>query len=519
MKSGYVLALALIAELAGACSTALTVSPVFQGDKPNGVIYFLPTVQFDIALTREVTKCDPVTREIVVGEEIGTAERKARVLGLKYGRVNLAVKTNATVMPRYAADGAHMYVIEYEKLNAPLKKTNLDVELYENGILKSVNLKVEDRTKEVITQATRGITSLAMMYVQPASLLFPKAAEVTIGVSISDLNLCTAQVYAALEKVARLNREIVQTEKMIAGAKDAAARSAYEAELRGLREQIAEARKVLTLVQHHSLLPKFEDSERRFTVDRLSIDADAALSWFDQTALKELAGALTKYGVNSLVEQHKEHFKSWRYEEGKLKILGPEHHEFKVGFPLKDKVDLMAKWMYPKTVDVLANVVVEEHGTDGRSIPGKRAEIMSLQGLVYRQPVEGEVMMCHERSCLTESGKPEIVREARLFSRSFLIPQAGVLATLPLTNGVFDSNTIVASFSTAGTLVRLQYTSEAEAETAASAFAETAGAMTKIRVESTKAETERLEAETKRLDALKKKAEAEKALKKSMGLE
>lgn len=517
--------LIFVVSLAPACSTTLTVSRFSGGSPAEGIVYFLPCAQFDITLTRELIKCDPVRRTVIISETLSDEEskersgRKARVNGLEYGAVNVLVNTLATVTPRYIADPKHSYVIKYHTLNSPLKKTDIQVDLYGNGTLKTVNATIEDRSKEVITQVVKGITSIAMVTLPPARLVFPKLLEIRSGVEVTPLSLCTERISTALQRVERLRQEIRKVEAMVAESKDTTVRKESEGELQRLQREMSDARKPLTHVQHYTLTLAFSYEKPTFTVDRLALEPPTALRWFEQSAVKELSGKLTRGGLEKIIKTEKDRFKQWGLEQGKLKILDPESPSFYAEFPLKGKIDPSGR--YPVALDVFANGLVEHRGpnhqsTTGELKEGDRRETPFPQGLVYRQPVEGDLMMCHEQSCLSETGKPQVPPETRLFSKSFLIPQAGILGNLPLHNGMFDRNTIMATFSEFGTLISLKYTTEAEAEKASASFAETVEALTKIRLETIKTETERLEAETKRLEAIKKREEAEKALKKAL---
>src|SRR6185295_1905196 len=80
-----------------------------------------------------------------------------------------------------------------------------------------------------------------------------------------------------------------------------------------------------------------------------------------------------------------------------------------------------------------------------------------------------------------------------------------ILAFLPLTNGVFQNNTLEANFAASGSLEKLKYTSNARAEAAAKSFE---GASTDILAF---AEAKR-GAKKKELETKKAELDAEKAL-------
>jgi hypothetical protein len=55
------------------------------------------------------------------------------------------------------------------------------------------------------------------------------------------------------------------------------------------------------------------------------------------------------------------------------------------------------------------------------------------------------------------------------------LPQAGIYATLPLINGVFDKNNLAVKFGPAGNLETFKYIKDAQAEAASMAFSDIAG--------------------------------------------
>lgn len=513
---GLFVVLILTMSVFAGCSTALVVSPLSGTPQREGVVYFLPRAQFDITLTRELSACDPVNRSLIITEELRKGQqegdRQAHASGMEYGRVFVDVKTAAVVTPRYAPDPTQAYLIDYQRLNTPLKKTDLKVELFDRGTLKSVNVTVEDRTREVLAQAVRGITSLATLALPSTRIVVPKAVDKKIEglVKVTPLQLCTELTVAALQKVKRLTTRITSVETELGQTEEQARRKELEEELSRLQNDLSNARKHLTYAHHYSLTPSFLPRGPSFTVDRIPLEPGTANLWFDQAAIQELSGKLTPGRLGSIVETHPEQFKHWK------KVIIPEEldsPQFHAEFPLRERVDPGER--YPRALDVFVNVVVEHHHGNSHAA-GTGQTVQEPKGLVYRAPADGEVMLCLEGSCVSQAGILTVPREARLFSRPFAIPQAGAIVRLPLHNGAFDVNTIVASFSEAGTLTNFHFTTEAEAERAATALAETVEALTKIRIEPARAETEQLEAETKRLDALKKKVETERALKKAM---
>ena len=92
------------------------------------------------------------------------------------------------------------------------------------------------------------------------------------------------------------------------------------------------------------------------------------------------------------------------------------------------------------------------------------------------------------------------------------LPQAGYHVALPLKNGAFDKNTIVAEFADDGTLTRFDYITDAQAEGLAQALASTAKTATEILDARKSKEFRELQAKTDLLKAEAAFIEAERTL-------
>lgn len=92
--------------------------------------------------------------------------------------------------------------------------------------------------------------------------------------------------------------------------------------------------------------------------------------------------------------------------------------------------------------------------------------------LIYRQPRKVLVQVCKTGSC---EEKPNI-----LHHHWYDLPQAGIYTTLPLRNKPFANNVLTATFYPSGNLETFSFITEAQAERASAAFAETVGAAGQI---------------------------------------
>jgi hypothetical protein len=206
------------------CRTALVAKRI-KTTVPSGQVYFLPRVEHQITLDRQLIKCAVSAPDAELAPEWFKSEGQAlsslqpgvdektfveyakRFLEdpilkvdklwagcprstrdgsfIKFGtkgsdiidklvecaqhlpadrptlRVDVIVAQRATVQSHMLADTNHAYVIEYPKMAGKTKKTEYTVEKYGNGTLKSVNATIEDQTADVISGVIAGVAKLA----------------------------------------------------------------------------------------------------------------------------------------------------------------------------------------------------------------------------------------------------------------------------------------------------------------------------------------------------------------------
>lgn len=127
--------------------------------------------------------------------------------------------------------------------------------------------------------------------------------------------------------------------------------------------------------------------------------------------------------------------------------------------------------------------------------------------LIYRQPVEGLIMICSLKSCLSKTGEILAERSIRVFEKKYLLPQLGVKLYLPLINGAFEDKTLKAEFSEEGALTKFIYTTNASGVEASAAFKNSVESAAKMAEEKRKASEDAVNQETKRLESERKKIE------------
>ena len=124
-------------------------------------------------------------------------------------RADFDITAEATVS--YVANMERPYLIDYEEMNAPLKKSTLNIALYENGTLKSVNDDFADKSSAVLSNiGTAGVqVAKAAFGLPPSGVASEYLKEVE--------PLCNAKTITDWHGRDQLTKEIAALEqKMIA---------------------------------------------------------------------------------------------------------------------------------------------------------------------------------------------------------------------------------------------------------------------------------------------------------------
>jgi hypothetical protein len=146
---------------------------------------------------------------------------------------------------------------------------------------------------------------------------------------------------------------------------------------------------------------------------------------------------------------------------------------------------------------------------------GEQAGPDVIVDLVYRQPLRTTLFVCKEIACLGPNGLPDAIPANRLLASPIDVPQMGLLASLPLKNGVFQNNTLGASFAENGALLELSYKSNAQAAKAAAVFDASADTFLKFSEAKRKQESEKLKTSKTEVDARKDLVKAQLELEKA----
>ena len=115
----------IFAILLSGCTTYIKSTPVQVSDRSlvhEGILYSLPMLQYEIDATWQVISCDAPVDILFT----------------------LDVKEN------FIPDPGFIFKIDYTELAGILNTSTGDIDLYDNGTLKSFNVEVNDRSAEIL---------------------------------------------------------------------------------------------------------------------------------------------------------------------------------------------------------------------------------------------------------------------------------------------------------------------------------------------------------------------------------
>lgn len=427
MRTKQLVVIALLALLT-ACSTALHTERVPAGSGPKaGVLYNLPSAILDVEVKFLVTSCSKSNDFAVLGYRIDDA------------------KISHSLGP----DSNETYRLDYALLNSPTKTTSASVVMHPNGMIKSINADIEDRTAQVATSIAGTALNLlkaSLILAAPTSagegachkLLLDSIGNLKKFREI-ELPAATSADSVLAENQKRANEAANQVETIKAKiaaavvAKDAVAEAAAKAELPAAQGKLNAA---LTEVagkkpQAPAILAKIAVLKERLT-------ATAKLTNWIPTSTSAAGGEICKP-----VSASQTSFNKRLLDEATGKEISPKP-ESSALFKAEVCVNLLPNARMSPTVDPEASAA---------TVPAQ------YDGVVYRLPTLGTVF-------IREDGETE----ARITAPTPIsFPQFGAKGLIWLRNGVFDKNNVKVSFNEDGSLLDMSFATAARAERAASA--------------------------------------------------
>lgn len=406
------------ALLASACGTTVEVVGVGPNSPPvmTGVSYALPALTYDVIVTRELVSCDD-----------GDSEPKFEV--------------GVEITPRYGP--GETFVLDPSNLSSWRKTSKADLSFYGDGVIKSFNGGIVDRTPEIaaagvsagfaMARLALGIPSLPA---RPSDLggAAPEAPEPIFTCPRGRLNEIAShrdierqmsdEVATATGKLERLRQAALIGELSQPDKKAVAELIAKIADLNRQIGQAAAARNAaraaLTLRQEYQITPSA--SAQSETIG-LALDSAPVRRW---TATFVSAG--TQARGKELTRKE-----------------------------LADKLELVAVWSVLPRLAVDGKMCQQAGaGPECGAISIEQDNEGRIEGIAYRDPARVRLRICQSADAATcSSGASKPVAQ----SGADAAPQLGRLMLLPLRNGFGEDTELTAEFAPDGRLLKAKYDS------------------------------------------------------------
>lgn len=422
---------------AAGCQTHLDVKPDGYGDYINkgdkvriGVEYGLPMVQFNLSVTRTLVKCQD-----------------------ENNRTDIRFSTQIVAEPHYVV--GERFVVDYESLSSWSKLTELDLQTYDNGTLKSINASAEDQSAAIIGDVVKvgiGVASLVSGVPLSPMEMLPTPGEW----------ICSQQTKDKLDEITITKDALEKTTKELAQATDTVTRLESLAILNGLAEdrktelaeakvqqskltkQVAAVDKALARllayvsVKEERVWPENAGS-KLLNADPLPENAKFLKDLFEKTPPHSAgAGAATMRASKKTASGQTEQPRAAEAGHKKDVFLEKLMASFQLRGQLvplvepSEQKDRPSRW--------------PEAGEDKRT------------GLYYRTPIPAQLLICRvvsSQGCIVDDDSP------KAFRVNVMAPQLAPLRVLPLTNGMFQNNALSATFRENGSLATFKYEDKA----------------------------------------------------------
>ncbi|CAN7751032.1 hypothetical protein LJR175_006738 [Variovorax sp. LjRoot175] len=353
----------------------------------EGIPYALPQKSFLLTVDYEVRRCDVTA-----------------------GRLLLEVRTTAA-LTAFTEPGERFY-IPYASVHNLLKDTDVTVEGYDNGTVKSVSATITDKTGPAITASIGTVLRLGAL-----GSGAPPIATATERKSDAEVRnfWCAKDVREALDEIASLEAKLKQQEVKNGGAgkKLKAPPEAPVAAAGGV-----------------------PDPSTRLEELRTALRFRQAHKWTPSKAVQPSGARQLSFTVGP-----DEWLKSGRW-------INSEAYD-----AIKKQIaaDTRAQSKFER---LHAQVVIDLD----RPLQEDPTLVEPLPGYVLRSPSSGSVRLC-EGLCPKDSASLEGVVSVS----QQILPQMGEYVLLPLKNRLFEKQTLAVSLSAEGTLQKVGVTSTASA--------------------------------------------------------
>ncbi len=422
---------ALVVVLLAGCTTLDVRRMDLDAPDPERIFYVLPFTQYDVAITRQVTKCGP----------------------------SMEIEVSVEATPRIADDWREAYEIDQRSLSQLFNTAKLSIEFHEDenkqrtNRIRSINASVEDQTLPAIGHLVPGIGRLAAL---PGP---------TSGEGAAPAEACSAAVVTALAEVTRLTGEIKSLTRQLEADNTAIAQMRRQRLALGLtdtdqRDAAFSNRLALRAQRIASII----DTQIELQPHMRIISNVQNVRWPESSGIFETDGA----GFNIEAAQ----VRRWRYArapdpaEATMNELAV-HMRLQRTTPAGRNIfgdDLASTFgqVRPAAAEQPASTArvaaVRPANRTGypprREAAGPTTYVQPDGGLRYRVPSPGQLVVCQEVQCGPDTPADNILKRV-----DGPVAQLGYIQTIPIRARFLENVSFQATFSTAGAPTSVGYQS------------------------------------------------------------
>ncbi|MFG6416130.1 hypothetical protein ACG02S_19725 [Roseateles sp. DC23W] len=421
----------VVAALCSGCTT-LEVSRLettSMAEEREGIAYYLPLKQLVIDASFEITQC----------RDGGSAP------GLLYA-------VSAKVSEKQVPDLSQRYIVSYKSLSALTKTTDLTISTSEEGLLVSVNASAADQTGPIL------------------SSLASTAFSVARGLALGQLpSMDAASGNTPPNHCNEFQPRIAAVEKARAALKSAVVKDEERQVAAGARTKAAAALKVA-----ESKLKEAEEAKEPIAIADARVEVRKTRAAFEvsQQTLAGLGPLETGTKTNELAEARQ------ALSVTRTLLWTPDPTEFEAEKPAPLRISpsaqaLQALGFSQEAAKFAKDAMHSEVAlTPPLGVLGKDngRDPLKKGGIVYRQPAHVLLRVCP--SACEELQNGAVLEENLAYVGVHALPQLGARASLPLSNWVFEDNSLNVSFGESGQPKVVSFKSKSSAERAASSAKE-----------------------------------------------
>lgn len=464
------------------CTSLSSKQLLNQEHTPQGLTYRLPSKQFSVKTTYEITGCNAE----------GT---------------NAGLEADVSASFTESLIGAEAYTIDYKQLNTWTKITNTEFLLSEAGLLTGVNASITDQSGAIIQNSVTAAANIAKAVALPLPTLatstfatstkaLPSVDDFKIGQPFDPSSLTDALnknpskfQQNALKQLTTYGKKTIDTElqkqirQLVTEASDPCvpitkvltAKKKAETELKEEKNNDKERSNQEVKINQADLQIKTlkdmvetylklgDDSERGKLLKRVQLQENIKAE--AETALKILGESKTDKIAKELAEA-----------KGKLTVVGSL--DFVPSITKKSKLVPVINNELSKLVDgrletseiILPEVTITVEALSSISGEESKVPVAEEIGIAYRIPVTAIAkVQCQDKYSIASS--PIVLVE-----KTTQVPQYGPIGSINLNNIMFDDNLIELAFNgSTGAPSKLTFRAKSKGEAATATLSEASG--------------------------------------------